>query len=352
MNTGIITITQGTNFGNRLQVYAVQKVLKSLGHQPYLILNNTGMNGVFHKCKHAVSILINKNGARYEYKRQKAFNEFDMKYIAIWKEVIDENYKRSSIGESFDAFICGSDQVWNPQIPYLSGACFADFSGNFRRISYAASFGVNKVPEDKLCQYQDWLNKFDAISVREEKGKDIVERITGKESDVLIDPTMMLDSSDWIAIEERPEFKVPEEYIFVYYLGEKTENLNYMIKKMEKKYRIPALDVTPVAGSCYYNINSAQFIYLLHNSRIVITDSFHASVFSILFNKAFRVFDRVDAHASMSSRIDTLSTYFNIENCRNNYQVEIYDAPNYINKDQLKLLRDRAYVFLANALEA
>ena len=352
MKVGIITITQGCNYGNRLQIYAVQQVLKKIGIDSYLIKNNTGINSIIYKVKCIVKNLFNYNDFRYEHKRQTSFNSFDKSYITISEIVLDENYKKNKlIGKTFDAIVCGSDQLWNPNYSLLNGIYFADFVNVRKRISYAASFGVNILPSDKIEQYRSWLNKFDSISVREESGKILIKKLLDKDCSVLIDPTMMLNMNDWISIEKKPDIRLPSKYILCYFLGEKSSKVVSYISAMEGILNATILDILPSSkNNPLYCLNPSHFIYLIHNCEMVITDSFHAAVFSILFKKAFRVFDRFDQMKSMATRLDTLLNCFDLNDYRNNYSYNLKIEWPVDLDEKLNYERTRAFDFLKKAL--
>lgn len=349
MDIGIITITAGTNYGNRLQIYAVQYVLKSMGYNSYLIIDKTFQHGFIYYAKKCIKLIIGFPGAREQYRREKTFKSFDLKYLKIGKRCFDENYDKSNIAQYYDAFICGSDQVWNPYYTFLSGGCFADFPGAKKRISYAASFAESSIPEEKVQDYQYWLNGMDAISVREESGKKIVEALTGRDAEVLIDPTMMLDATEWVKIEEVPRIKIGKKYIFKYFLGEVNPKVSDFISWLVKENDFEVVDVLPNMKEENFFLSPSNFVYLLHHAEIVITDSFHASVFAILFGRPLRVFDRMSTRFDMSSRLDTLLRLFGCENLRNNYSIS-YEKNLSYNTDILKNEREKAIAFLRTAL--
>lgn len=350
MKIGIITITQGTNYGNRLQIYAVQQVLKKLGHEGRLILNNTGVNSAGHKVKRLVKILLGLRDAREEYFRERSYRQFDRKYLRVEEEALDEFYAESRLGQRYDAFICGSDQVWNPFTPYMNGIFFADIPNVKKRISYAASFGVEELPERTVQQYSKWLRGFDAISVREESGKRIVESLTEKQATVLVDPTMMLDGDEWAKIEEKPEGFSDRKYIFQYFLGPMDSKVQAFLTKISGENDLEIVNVLPDKKDKNYRLNPSHFIYLLHHAELVVTDSFHAVVFSMLFQKPFRVFDRVHKGINMSTRLDTLLPYFGLTRYRNNFDPYETEQLNYDLEEKLEIRRKESTEFLKRAL--
>ncbi len=352
MKIGIITLWPGTNYGNRLQIYAVQQVLKGLGVEAQLIKGKTGVHGFLFRLKKIIKILINYRGARYCYRRERSFRCFDAKYIKIAKYAYDEHYRRSDLGKKFDVFLCGSDQIWNPYYTYLNGGCFADFPGAKKRISYSASFGVSEVPQEQKAQFREWLNGMDAISVREQSGKEIVEELTDKKATVLIDPTMMLSAEDWRQIAENPGAGYGKKYVLKYFLGGVTPEVQVFLEKICERYDLEIVDVVPDKSEKNYELNPSHFVYLLDHARLVVTDSFHASVFAILFQKPLRIFDRVEEKLDMSTRIDMLLSFVGDKGLRNNKDLEIDWNFNYSVDEKLQMERSRAKEFLIKAIAA
>lgn len=350
MKVGIITITSGTNYGNRLQIYAVQKILKKLGHDSELIENNTWRHGKVYHLKRYLKILLNYHHEGNEYKREKSFYEFDSKYIKVGVEAFDENYKNSKLGNMYDAFLCGSDQIWNPKYPFLNGGCFGDFPNAKKRIAYAVSFGEPCIPDRQKKEYKNWLTGMNAISVREKAGRGIVEELIDSTPEVLIDPTMMLNSDEWMEIAERPKSVPQREYAFLYFLGEISPEVLEFVEKIKKEKGLHIQNMFPQKIERNYQLNPSHFIYLLSNAELVITDSFHASVFSILFGRRLRVFDRVSGKMNMGSRLDTLTDTFGCEWTRNNFSTNYEEDPEFNSFAKLEAERKKALYFLQYAL--
>lgn len=355
MKLGIITQTEGMNYGNRLQIYALEKILMELGHDPWLIRNVVGMEGVKYHLKQRIKYILDRDHVRDDMRRRKAFDRFDKKYLQIYRKTLGKKYRSSNIAKKFDAFICGSDQIWNPRASQLSGACFADFCNVKKRIAYAPSFSTESIPDDLKDQYINWLSQMNAISVREQSGADIIKNLIGIQAEVLVDPTMMLDAEKWTAIEEKPGWIGDGRYVFLYFLGEKSKKVRKYIADFCEYNKLSLVDMFPDKDEKNYELNPSNFVYLLHHSEFVITDSFHASVFSILYRKPFSVFEREFTEEykelNMSTRLDTLLESFKLKENRNNDQMEI-TSPDYQYVDMiLKEERKKAIRYLVEALK-
>ena len=148
------------------------------------------------------------------------------------------------------------------------------------------------------------------MSCREYEGSQIISRLTGKDVETVIDPTMMLTTKEWDKVIKKPDFHKDEKYVLLYFLGELTDENKKVISILEKRgYKIVnILDV----NSKYYVCGPSEFVWLIKHASLMITDSFHGSVFSILYQTPFISFNRKDK-LQMNCRINTLLKKFNFE---------------------------------------
>lgn len=299
----IITITNsGTNFGNRLQNYALQEALKKQGAVVETIYSSKSIMGsIFISWIRRMAKKIFKSN-----ERTKRFNEFNKKNVVVSNRIRYEKLNEQYFANKYDAFIAGSDQVWNHNFHFNSDFEFMTFAESRKRYSYAASFGVDRIPEKDVENYRTWLEQMSKISVREFTGKDIVKGLTGKEALVHIDPTMLLTKEHYIQIEEKPSQELPERYLLVYFLGEKTNKNNSFIKKVAEEEGLEIIELSESPNNDFYHIGPQHFVYLFRNAQYVCTDSFHGAVFSTIFEKRFTVFYRQSKEVPMNNRIQTL----------------------------------------------
>ncbi|MFV0590660.1 MAG: polysaccharide pyruvyl transferase family protein [Draconibacterium sp.] len=316
---GIITVSRTINFGAELQAFALQHKLNQLEYNAevidYLYYKNKrhiAAKDSKPEMKFGIKELI-KNTLLYRYispvidrilpmfnsktkQRNLNFETFHKKNTVFSREF-------RSIGElygykhKYDVFISGSDQVWNPATfsslkPYL-----LDFAPKGKkRIAYAASFGVSKVSENYIDTYRSLFSKMDAIAVREESAKDLIKQITNRETEVVLDPTLLLAKSDWENISDSANIKVDQPYILIYDLHP-SESLIEVTKKIKNKlglpvYRICKRSFRNPKNEGVINIEDAgpsEFVSLFMNAKHVITNSFHGTVFSTNFNIPFHV---------------------------------------------------------------
>lgn len=299
----IITITNsGLNFGNRLQNYALQKKLEQYGVLPETILSsNVCMNSLILSRIRRIAKSIMKTSGRRRY-----FDEFGIKYIRHAGQVHYGKLNEADFSKEYDAFIAGSDQVWNPNFHFNSDFEFLLFTLPAKRYSYAASFGVDNIPEGFLEKYKLWLAEMRTISVREESGRNLIKALTGKEAFVHVDPVMLLTSEDYQKIEEEPRQKIPKQYLLVYFLGEVLDAYKLFIAQLAEKLCLQILELSELPNTPLYNIGPQHFLYLFRHADYVCTDSFHGTAMSVIFGKQFTVFYRQDRDVPMNARIDSL----------------------------------------------
>ncbi|WP_214714313.1 polysaccharide pyruvyl transferase family protein [Exiguobacterium sp. s151] len=313
------------NYGGTLQNYALQQAITKSGYIVEVFNFDNENEKLFSPSSPAKKMTI---ASMFKKRVQKAFNllffkevngkkvkfkEFREKYFVDMREPVLTNLCK--VTKEFDCFVCGSDQVWNPY--WAKSDHFLSFVPNdIPKVSYAASIGVDELSDHQKKVYKPLINNFSLISVREKKGKEILESFIddSKNVEVVLDPTMLLTSKEWDLI--LPENKIKEKYIFTYFLGEDSK-LRESAEAFAKEYGYKIVNIPYLYGDFrksdflfghikYSFAGPEDFVNLIKNAEIVLTDSFHACVFSIIYKKDFYVFDRKVYGKSMSSRITGL----------------------------------------------
>lgn len=340
----IVTPYGNTNFGNKLQNYALQTYLTSMGVISITLKNYNYSNT---KKKFLLRLLKNKIKLRKKVdQREKLFLKFN-KYINYSQKV----YTAFSKYTDFDYVIAGSDQIWNPNQGKLREFDVLSNVEPQKRISYAASFGVNNLSSKYDNIVLKEIGKFKNISVREEEGKKIICNLTKrKDVEVLVDPTMLISINDWKKIMKKPQNMNFEKYILIYFLGNISEKRMECIKTFALENNCKIINLLD-KNSDYYECGPSEFLYLEKNAFLICTDSFHSSVFAFLFDRPFVIFEREQKELeNMSSRLNTLikkfklkDRYFNgkkitNENLNHNYSESyiILDEERKKSKDFLK----------------
>jgi len=360
MKVGIVTITEGENYGNRLQNYATQATLKKLGCEVETVFNNYGYkksNFVKKGLKELLVLMcdvlhINGSDKINNAKRAKRFKKFNDKLINMSKFELGKGYAPKELKENYDFFVTGSDQVWNPEFLFNSDVEFLTFAKPGQRIAYSASFGISKLPDNCKKKYKKWINDMDYLSVREEAGSYIIKELTGRDAEVLVDPTIMLSKDEWLSIAQKPKCYKGKKYILTYFLGEMSKEVNMKLNKLAKENDYEIINLLDKMDREIYSVDPSEFIWLINNAELMCTDSFHGVVFSLIMKTPFVILDRIDNCGSMNSRIDTLLKLFNKEE---RYGLDL-DDENVFNMDFsnvdsiIEVERERAYRYLKKAM--
>lgn len=329
---GIVTLYDNLNFGNKLQNYAVQTFFEDMGYDcntiPYFKIKKRCQVDVY-QIKNNLIKFIHYPSYKYKQiiimeKRRKIFSKFSGKYLKM-APFINVSKIPSDLWKNYNYFVVGSDQVWHnwskgiDEINYF----MLKFARKKQKLTISPSFGKNEIESKFKEVYRQGLNDFAIISCREKQGAKLIEELTGKEAVILLDPTMLINRKEWLKIEKIPKY-LSKNYIFVYTLGNISMPVKEFINNTAFENKFEVININDSDRPELYLITPNEFIYYIRHAKLVITDSFHASVFSILFNVNFLVIDRDSKRmANMSSRIDTLLEMFGFssrkfEKCNNN----------------------------------
>lgn len=310
---GIITFTEGFNYGNKLQNFALKNYIETNfpQYEVKTVNNHVRQGNKGDKAKILIKWLAPSRRHFYYWKRLIRFKEFNKRYLNLTKHTLNNSSKDF---EEVDMFVCGSDQIWNPN--YYQSIDL--LTGNMKKpklsISYAASFGVSNIPNEKRKSFSEALNNLKAVSVREEQGVEICKTLGIHNARVNIDPTLLVDEEKWIKYIQRPNKNIPNNYVLNYFLGKISPDTERLIDQYCHFNNCKRVDLNCLQHLDWYDIDPFEFLYLIKNADIIFTDSFHASVFSIIFEKKFITFNRNgDSNNKMNSRIDTLLKTFNCE---------------------------------------
>lgn len=358
---GQITWITFPNFGTFLQAYALQKSMLELGFHS-MIVDDSRFTYLYFPFKQRLRKYLgflrhpkmNYYWLRERHKLLQPFNRFKNKYLKIdrgWKNVSDLDHR-------YKGFICGSDQIWSPLLPdQHDGFYFASFSKK-SKIAYAPSIGCYSIPAEDKETFRNWLKDFKAICTREESASFAISDLIGKEIPTVLDPTLLLDSGDWDKVEEKNHIHKP--YLLCYFL---TYNKTY-IDYAERKAKDAGLRLVSIGESCevrvgseYRNIGPGEFVGLIKNARMVITDSYHGTIFSILYNRPFLALKRFrdTDERNQNSRIESLFTRLGIntflsEEDLNSSKTEFVSDFEEIN-EKLDKLRESSLAVLKRYLE-
>ena len=378
---GICACYQHKNYGSQLQSYAttVELARRNIDFEiirykkkttPLLLIKSLPrlLNPIFindriiETSQKKMMLKLHPQLAQDNAVRNAAFDKFSQSRFKKLSPVYYGYEQLKEQSKKYTAVMVGSDQLWSPSgiTSNFYNLMFAD--DNTVKISYATSFGVSQINPRYHKIYNTFLNRLNFISVRENSGKKIVEELSSNKAEVVCDPVILLDAEQWL--KEIPNKRLYDEpYIFAYFLGKSAEYRDAVTKfAKQKDLKIvtePHMDSYNKADENFgdytpFDIGPAEFVNLIRNAEYVFTDSFHGSVFSMLYQKQFLVFNRYSDNSSSSknSRIDSFCKNYVLSDRR--YNGNIADVENKINyEDVLGKVdehRQKSKAFLDRAL--
>lgn len=291
MKVGILTFHDAHNYGAVLQAYALKKYIQSLGHDARIInYHHETIPDGFPK---------EDNERRWE-----KFNKFIKKLIDYDTQtyITEEELEKLDI----DVWICGSDQIWNTEITRgFNRGFFLDFGTKGKKISYAVSMGIPCLPTEHEENFKKSINKLHKISVREESLKQYTEQFTDKEVVRTLDPTLLLDEEDYEDLLLKNEHG---DYILIYALGP-DERLTKIAQKIAKEKNAKIIELNDNRKEEYFceqvsEASPEEFLTLIKNAKAVITNSFHGTIFSIIFRKEFYTITRLNRNSRMENILE------------------------------------------------
>lgn len=363
MKIGVATITEGANYGNKLQNYAMLKMFDSLGYEAENVKkicdNEKSLKTKLKRF--VIKTLRVKNHIKVTC--QDKFARFNKKHLKFSNNV----YSSADFNcDDYKAIVCGSDQIWNfnfatthKDLDYY----FAGFAPQNKRMAFSASIGVDYIEEKYHKTFIDYINKMAHISVRENQAAKIIKDLTGRDVAVTVDPTLMLTADEWLKLAKKPKFIKNDNFIVTYFLGDSSDTDNYIdnvakanncqVIKLQNHY----IDNEKIINPQWFCADPCEFVWLFANAKAVITDSFHGCVFATIFKKPFRWFSRStdSINISMNSRMDTLFSKLGIGDwCIGNINESADDVFNcdFSSVDEnLAKEREFAYNYLKEALK-
>ncbi len=337
------------NFGSALQCFATVRSIKKMGYDSeiirykknkvfffkslFRIFNPYMIEGKYKRFLSKLNRLFRKEYRDSLIMRISKFEEFRSEYFKPLLSKIYYGY--AALCESSKEYSCvltGSDQLWLPSGLSTNFYNLKFVSNEVWRVSYASSFGTSSIPWYQRSRTKDYLSRIHCISVRENSGKEIVKDLTGRDVPVVVDPTLLLSREEWE--EQIPKNNIiGKPYLFAYLLGKNKEHRR-LVENVAKKLNLQVVsilhcdhynvadvgfgDVHPIAGP-------KEFVNLIRYADYVCTDSFHGSIFSVLHEKQFIVFNRYTENSTVSTntRIDSLLKNLNLEERR--YKSDLFD---------------------------
>ncbi|HVL62777.1 MAG TPA: polysaccharide pyruvyl transferase family protein [Microbacterium sp.] len=295
---GIVTINDDTNYGNRLQNFALQEAVRSLGWEPETLTNRPPAwdrallaPRIMHDIRHDFSGFARRAGGRLQRETPQAPRSLEPRRSVIrafTQTHIDsspQGYAEMPTtywGDRYISAIVGSDQVWNPTYRRAQGVDFLDFVGESHRIAYAASFGVQQVPGFLRSRYRAWLQGIPHLSVRESDGRRLVADLSGREARVVLDPTLLVHRTVWDRLISAQSPIAAAPYAVRFFLGHPSPAQDAWVTRHADEAGLEIVDMHALDQEKFADVGPAGFIAAIARAEIVYTDSFHAGIFALL----------------------------------------------------------------------
>lgn len=380
---GIITIVNVNNYGAELQAFATFRKLQLMGYNAEIInylyykdwryidskmsrsFNSMSIKGkIIYFAKYRVaSFVLNKilplicKDVKQRIANFNSFHQHNTRFSKLYKSMKDL-YTDTPI---YDVYMVGSDQVWNPNASSSIEPYFLTFSPHSAlTVSYASSFGVSKIENNSIAnRIKLGLSSIKTISVRESSGVNLVKELTGRTAQLVCDPTLLLNKSEWTMF-MKPVSNMPQRYVLIYQLSE-SDAIVKLATRIGKQEQIPVYRICKRAFKVkkdkgvvnILNAGPSEFLSLITNASFIITNSFHGTAFSINFDVPF--YTVVSAKKKNNNRMESLLDYVGLGKRIVKDDVDITNLPivGYdVNATQLKLksFRLESEKFLEDAL--
>lgn len=361
---GIITFHNSYNCGSMLESYAMQTIIEKQNIQAEIVnFSSDGQkelysvwfknNSIKNIIKNIILIPVHKrlinNNNKYEEFKNKNF-KLSKQYNSGDK--IDE--------KDYDIVIAGSDQIWNITIKDADDVYFLNWVKNARKVAYSPSFGAKKISDytTNIEKYQNYLTEFDALSIRENNGKKWLKELINKDVDVLLDPTLLLDCEDYDKI-IATDIKINDKYIF-FYSPSFNINICKYVKKIADKYNLKVITWS-TKSYCTKMIkkfgfvlpdyeNPSMYLSLIKNAELVLTTSYHGTIFSTIYRKKFITIKNGEMYGN-DDRVITLLSQMDMMDRLIPYEFD--DKFNYLSNvdyskydESIKKLREKSMKFI------
>lgn len=350
MRVAQLTLNVFENYGNILQKYALQSTLNKYADFVEVIWHCQTNNFLPSELEIERFKVGNLRDAAFNCVRQNKFKEFNDKYIPTR---FDVTYIED-IGNEYDFFVVGSDQVWNPEF-YFPGR-FLDFAAPKKRIAYAASIAIPELPKNFQAIYRQKISEIPHVSMREKEGCDLVEKLTGKRPIQVLDPVFLLTAQEWRKISVPPTWinqkTYRNGYLLTYFFNGKPPE---QVKSLAKKLNLPLINLFDINTFNHYIIGVEEFLYLVDHAALICTQSFHGTAFSTIFKRPFILYvTKEDWMEQKFSRIQSLLDLFDLNEQKTvgNLEIKLSDPfkINYARRDKiLPLEREKSFKFLTEA---
>lgn len=378
MRVGIITTFRQPNWGSVLQAYALEKVIEQMSYDVEVIdykypnefhwkrgikwgKTPDTLKAKFHKIKFYFLCMLRLRSEPM----MELLNGFIKKNMKLSRQ-IDSYESLHETPPEYDIYVSGSDQIWNPNTMLGDMSYMFDFAPKGKKkISYASSFSCASIPDGLKDVYKKNLSTYEALSVRENNGRNIIRQMIGRDARVVLDPTLLLSKVHWETLAEKAKKpKLPKSYILCYMLAytfSADEPMGKLLEMVQKKYNMPVIALKTMPQSFHgdvfhlpvsYGKGVEEFLYLLKNASIVVSSSFHGTAFSLNLGKplvAMGAMNEDDRVLSLLENLGMSNLFVYAEKLQESSINPFYNVDN--EQKKLEELRSESLLFLRNSLK-
>lgn len=369
---GIASLHTAVNYGVFLQAYALQEKIRSFGYDTQIINYDKRAEGDsklskkqklirFYSHVRNFSIIVERKNFRKipeSKRREREFKRFSNERFTFSPYCNNVDDVKKILSARYDAYVCGSDQIWNPTHTKMNPFYFLAFADNDKKIAYSPSVSCITIPEMYKKEFFEKVSDFHFISSREKTGSNLIEEGTGRKCPTVIDPTLLYEKRDYekLSLNQR---LIKEPYVLCYYL-----NFSELHKKAAEKIS-EELGIKVVVVPCdprvYYELEGEkvfasieEFLSLVRDAEFVLTDSFHGTAFSVIYRKNFRSIKNYGDEGKFT-RINDFLSELGLQKCiatKDNVELLSADETDY-SQAETKLDEWRAFSaeYLENALK-
>lgn len=369
MKAAIMTLALSNNYGAALQTYALAKKIEDLGVDTE-VYNYTDMGRLTYGCSILQKIIRTLwyygKDAFTLWQKKRSFNSFRRNLVPLTKKKYSTNEQLKSTPQNYDVFISGSDQIWNPDLFLYDTSYFFDFiPDDCKRISYASSFGKSTFNDSHKEKCGELLSKYSNISVREESGVEIVKDLCGKDAECVLDPTLLLEASEWDEIANNAKSKAKNfKGILCYVMPGDNKVVSSIVKVAEKLHKQTGLPIVYIGikeydifkfgvKNCDIFVSPMDFVAYFKNAEYVVTNSFHGTAFSLIYNKKFYIpiNDELQKGKALHERVLSITKKLEAENAlvpTSNLELKELDLEKV--QEHLSVEREKSLKYLKDSL--
>lgn len=351
MRVAQLTLNVYDNYGNMLQKFALHYTLKKFADFVEVLWHYSEKNFPPAELEFNRLTFGGVRDTAFNCVKQNKFREFSDANI---RTRFDVPYIED-VGDEYDFFVVGSDQVWNPRF-FFPGR-FLEFAPREKRIAYAASIALTDLPDNVKEDYRRGISEMAHVSIRELEGCDLVEKLTGKRPLHVLDPVFLLTADEWRRFSRRPAWldnkTYDNGYLLTYFFD---GNPSAQVRALAAKLNLPMINLFDMSNFNHFTASPEEFLYLVDHAALICTESFHATAFSTIFRRPFLLcFRPGEWMVKVFSRINSLLAMFGLtERALNENRTTNFAAPleiNFARRDEvLPIEREKAFKFLSEAL--